>query len=355
MNRFLLVVAMRVEEKYKLQTRIGEGAQSVVFLGTCRQSGMAVAIKQIKSLNSGTERSDVIPITKLAANFREIAILQRLRTFGSHPHIVDLIEVIFDDSTVYIVMDHCGMNLSEYIARFRTRCMDAVFGVKGTASSCVPLSVIRTIMAQILSAIAFVHSHLVIHRDIKPQNIFVRFPTEDHILIKVGDFGLSKAYTFPVATETLNVASLWYRSPEVILQSGYDLGLDLWGIGCVLAEMASGVPLFIESSEFGLLMKIFQTLGTPDPDCWNVLSRSLNYSPHWPKWSRDVCLRKISQSMTKLVGDFGVDLLLSFFYYESNQRMRAAEALSHPFLQGLTLVFDQPTAEGFDHTELSSF
>ena len=329
---------MKIEDRYRLESKIGEGAQSVVFLGRCRQSGMAVAVKQIKpTIAPSLPRDKTIPISKLAANYREVAILQRLRSTGmSHPNIVDLLEVVFDQECVYIVMDHCGMNLSEYIARCRSSALDSLLGLSAKLSKLsapvVPIRTIQDIFAQTLAAVAFVHSQLVIHRDLKPQNIFVGFLNE-RIVVKIGDFGLSKALSFPITPETLNVASLWYRAPEVLLQSGYDVGIDLWSLGCILAELAQGAPLFLESSEFGLLIKIFQTLGTPTKSCWRALSYSPNASRVWPKWNRHECLPRFTAFMQSLLGTSGCDLLLKLLTYESNERLRCREALNHSFLR----------------------
>ena len=344
---------MRIEDKYRLEARIGEGAQSTVYTGISRRNGMTVAIKQIKPtpmLNE--ERDDIIPVSKLAANYREIAILQRLREGGSHTNIVELIEVVFDERTVFIVMNHCGMNLSEYILRRRSHCVDALFAPRPKSAACasrpvVPLDEIKTIMWQVFSALEFIHAQLVVHRDLKPQNIFVSKTQRGDLLVRVGDFGLAKAFTFPVAPETVNVASLWYRSPEVLLQTGYDLGCDLWPMGCILAELASGTPLFIETCEFGLLMRIFQTLGTPDRDCWNVLERTSNFSLKWPKWNRQDCLPCLTIPMSRLLGDRGCDLLLALLAYESNDRLRAGEALSHSFftVKGYVRLVEEETGD----------
>ena len=328
---------MRIEERYCIETKIGEGAQSVVFSARCRQSGLAVAVKHIKPTPNHTGRDRIVPISKLGANFREIAILQRLRSTGQmHANIVDLIEVIFDEHSVYIVMNHCGINLSEYIARCRS--CDVLFRPAGTSRTSRPTSpmvsvhLIQSIMRQVISAMTFVHSQFILHRDLKPQNIFVQF-ADDQVIVKVGDFGLSKALTVPIPPETLNVASLWYRAPEVLLQSGYDVGIDLWSLGCILVELGQGSPLFLDSCEFGLLMKIFQTLGTPSKDVWGALGRSPNASIKWPQWNREKCLTRFRSYVTNLLGASGCELVLAFLKYESNERIRCQEALVHPFLR----------------------
>lgn len=312
-----------IGERYHVDSLLGSGAQSNVYLGTDRVSGVKVAIKQLKAHESSSSR---LPMSRLTENAREIQVMQRL--IGRHKNIVELVEVIFDEKNVHIVMEACGINLSEFIARHRPRklCMDKKRPV--LAHSLVEIPAIRIIMKQIIGGLGFIHSELIIHRDLKPQNILIN----DDQVVKIGDFGLSKTYTFPVAPETLNVASLWYRSPEIVLQSGYDLGMDLWSLGCILAELATGTPLFLEASEFGILMKIFQSLGTPNDDLWPKCSSFANFSTLWPQWDVRECLRTFKAYLSPLLGEMGLDLLLSLLKYDSNARLRCSDCLSHPFV-----------------------
>jgi len=330
-----MTTAGGIEDRYELLERIGEGAQSVVYAATCRKTKRRVAVKEIKS-HSSSHRSDTqhIPVSKLALNFREIAILQRI---GPHPNLIELLEVVFDSKTLYIVMDHCGINLSEFIASHAR-----------STSRGLPLSLIKSIALQILRGLDFVHSQLVLHRDCKPQNIFI----SPQIEVKIGDLGLSKAFTSPQAPETLSVASLWYRSPEAVLQCGYDVGLDLWSFGCILAELAKGSPLFYESSEFGLLMRIFQTLGTPTKAAWPVLAKTNNYSELWPKWHAPDCVAAFRNVFQPLLGSHGFELLLSLLQFDSNLRPRCKEAMAHPFFLG-QLGSDSPDRASYSDATLS--
>ena len=87
--------------------------------------------------------------------------------------------------------------------------------------------------------------------------------------LKIADFGLARAFTLPVPQYTHEVVTVWYRPLEILLGSKlYSVPVDLWGVGCILAEMATGSPLFAGDSEIDTAFKIFQKLGTPTEACW---------------------------------------------------------------------------------------
>jgi serine/threonine protein kinase len=92
---------------------------------------------------------------------------------------------------------------------------------------------IKSYLFQILKGIAFCHSHRVLHRDLKPQNLLI----DKEGNIKLADFGLARAFNLPIRTYTHEVVTLWYRSPEILLGGKhYSTGVDIWSIGCIFAE-----------------------------------------------------------------------------------------------------------------------
>ena len=102
-------------------------------------------------------------------------------------------------------------------------------------------------MYQIISGIAYCHTHRILHRDLKPQNLLIDKNTKE---LKLADFGLARAFDIPIKRYTHEVVTLWYRCPEILLgQKAYALGVDLWSTGCIFAEMVQRRPLFMGDSE----------------------------------------------------------------------------------------------------------
>lgn len=96
--------------------------------------------------------------------------------------------------------------------------------------------IFQSFLYQILNALAYCHTNRIVHRDLKPQNLLVN----SNGIIKLADFGLARAFSFPLRNYTHEVITLWYRAPEILLGAKvYTMAVDLWSLGCIFTEMVS--------------------------------------------------------------------------------------------------------------------
>ena len=183
-----------------------------------------------------------------------------------HVNIVRLYDVIHTETKLILIFEYCERDLKRY--------MD----VHGDRGALDPITV-RSFMYQLLKGTAFCHENRVLHRDLKPQNLLINKKGE----LKLGDFGLARAFGVPVNTFSnevrrltdgvgyqmshvrLKVVTLWYRAPDVLMGSRtYNTSIDVWSCGCIFAEMISGVPLFRGRDNQDQLLHIMRIIGTPD-------------------------------------------------------------------------------------------
>lgn len=122
----------------------------------------------------------------------------------------------------------------------------------------IPPQTVRLYLWQVISAIEFCHSHNVIHRDVKPENILISAKQ----VVKLCDFGFARSIAGPGELYTDYVATRWYRSPELLVgDPNYGKPVDIWAVGCLLSEMLTGEPLFPGDSDIDQLHHIVSCLG----------------------------------------------------------------------------------------------
>ncbi|KAH0629283.1 hypothetical protein JD844_011228 [Phrynosoma platyrhinos] len=208
-------------ENFQKVEKIGEGTYGVVYKAKNKVTGEGMLLVHPKE-------TEGVPSTAI----REISLLKEL----NHPNIVKLLDVIHTENKLYLVFEFLHQDLKKF--------MDSSSSISG-----VELPLIKSYLFQLLQGLAFCHSHRVLHRDLKPQNLLIN----SEGAIKLADFGLARAFGVPVRTYTHELTRR---------------------------------ALFPGDSEIDQLFRIFRTLGTPDETVWPGVTSMPDYKSSFPKWAR---------------------------------------------------------------------
>jgi serine/threonine protein kinase len=187
---------------------------------------------------------------------------------------------------------------------------------------------IQYFLYQILCAVKYIHSANVLHRDLKPNNILVNKNCD----LKVCDFGLSRPVGgehFKLECMTNNISTIWYRSPELLLTwKEYTKAMDMWAVGCILAELLKRRPLLAGKNYLHQISLIFKLLGTPtDEDIESIQNvHAKLFIKKLPKFNPvDIGL------LFKGCNPVATDLVTKLLKFNPNDRLTVDEALNHPF------------------------
>lgn len=305
--------------------RIGHGTYGVVYKAKDRRTKEIVALKRVTMHH---EVSDGFPITSL----REIQTLRELHVHN-HPNVVKFLEVAVSKSRngVFLVFEYCEHDLADLV--------DAHYSLH--RKSPFRESEVKRLALQLLSALAFLHSRYIMHRDIKLSNVLYNH----HGHLKLADFGLARKACFHPEGDinlTTQVVSLWYRPPEILLGCNYyDNGIDNYATGCVIAELLLGQPLIKGTSEIDQISKIFQLLGPPTSSTWPgfyQLPMVQNGTVIIPSTTQT--LLSSGKTLLDRVEDLsaeGIALLSNLLKYDISKRMKASEAIRSDYFQQLPL------------------
>ncbi|KAK1827231.1 kinase-like domain-containing protein [Podospora conica] len=283
--------------------KLGEGTYATVFKGRNRQTGELVALKEIH-----LDSEEGTPSTAI----REISLMKELK----HENIVALHDVIHTENKLMLVFEFMDGDLKKY--------MDTQ-GDKGALNP----RTIKSFMYQLLRGIDFCHKNRVLHRDLKPQNLLINGKGQ----LKLGDFGLARAFGIPVNTFSNEVVTLWYRAPDVLLGSRtYNTSIDIWSAGCIMAEMYTGRPLFPGTTNEDQIVRIFRIMGTPTERTWPGLTQYPEYKPNWQMYATQPLTNILPQ-----IDPAGIELLQHMLQLRPELRISAHDALQHHWFNDLLM------------------
>ncbi|CAB3408452.1 unnamed protein product [Caenorhabditis bovis] len=309
MDSFSYPYIKDVKDCYEKLNKIGQGTFGEVFKARCKSTGRMVALKKILMENE----KEGFPITAL----REVKMLQQLK----HANITDLIEVCSsksapnsrERSTFYLVFAFCDHDLAGLLSNTKLR---------------LSMVHIKTMMKHLLNGLCKLHRSKVLHRDMKAANVLV---SKEGVL-KLADFGLARPNNQPRQLYTNRVVTLWYRPPELLLgDRQYCTKIDVWGAGCIMAEMWTRKPIMQGDTEQRQLLLISGLCGSINKEVWPACETM----PLWKQMAtndKNTCLpqdkpRMLRQKMYSLVKIQFIFRRAQYQYFQDDYAMKLLESL----------------------------
>jgi len=295
---------------YDKMHQLGKGTFGDVFMGADKQTKEIVALKMI---NTQQEANYGFPITTI----REVKILKAL----NHPNIVKLKEIVTSKEqnsipkSVYLVFEYHEYDLT---------------GILGTRDIRLTQDHIKSWSMQLLQGVHYMHVNQIIHRDLKSANILIGKNGE----LKIADWGLARTWNEKMEKLTNPVITLWYRPPELLLGSKkYSPKIDMWSVGCIIAEMFRRSSLLTGSNEASQIDLIFKTLGHPTVEEFPSIHEVCpQWSKHAPQTKEQTLKNRLSETLKsrlpnpRWVTDNAIDLVQNLLAYDPAKRWDAKTA-----------------------------
>ncbi|CAE6484209.1 unnamed protein product [Rhizoctonia solani] len=286
----------KTASEYQIICQVGEGTFGKVYKARSLANPEArVALKRIRMEGE----KDGFPVTAM----REIKLLQSLR----HENVINLHEMMVSKGNVFMVFEYMDHDLTGVLSQ--------------TQFTFTPAH-LKSLCAQMLSGLAYLHQKSVIHRDMKGSNILLNNYGE----LKLGDFGLARFYSKRRRSDYTNrVITLWYRPPELLLGATvYGPEVDMWSAGCIMLELFTTKPAFQGNDEIHQLDAIARVMGTPSIETWPGLTDMPWFELVKPAEPVKSHFRSI---FNKYLSPAALDLAESLLAYDPNKRATAAQAL----------------------------
>eukprot|EP00584_Thalassiosira_punctigera_P009873 CAMPEP_0172534990 /NCGR_PEP_ID=MMETSP1067-20121228/7172_1 /TAXON_ID=265564 ORGANISM="Thalassiosira punctigera, Strain Tpunct2005C2" /NCGR_SAMPLE_ID=MMETSP1067 /ASSEMBLY_ACC=CAM_ASM_000444 /LENGTH=468 /DNA_ID=CAMNT_0013319873 /DNA_START=324 /DNA_END=1730 /DNA_ORIENTATION=- len=305
-------VVMRDVTAFQKKHQVGEGTYGSVFVGADKVTGGVVALKRINT----EEEANGFPITAL----REVKLLKALH----HENIVQLKEVVTSKDSgdipknVFMVMEYLEYDLT---------------GVIETPEIKLTQDHIKSWSNQLLQGVHYMHVNNILHRDLKASNLLINRRGE----LKIADWGLARSWNPSMKRLTNPVITLWYRPPELLLGCmRYSPKIDMWSVGCIIAEMFRRGGLLKGSSEAHQLDLIFMMMGHPTADDWPNIHQMCplwkNYEPKdgeigAPRMLREELKNRLPTNAMNWMTPHALDILDNLLAHNPAKRWSAQQAI----------------------------
>uniref|UniRef100_A0A6Q2Z014 cyclin-dependent kinase n=1 Tax=Esox lucius TaxID=8010 RepID=A0A6Q2Z014_ESOLU len=259
-------------ETYVKLGKLGEGTYATVFKGRSKLTENLVALKEIR-----LEHEEGAPCTAI----REVSLLKNLK----HANIVTLHDIIHTERSLTLVFEYLDSDLKQYL---------------DNCGNLMSMNNVKVSLRQVNT----------VHDRQRPD----------------------QAKSVPTKTYSNEVVTLWYRPPEVLLgTTEYSTPIDMWGVGCILFEMATGRPMFPGSTVKEELHLVFRLLGTPTEESWPGISNNDEFRSYmFPQYRPQQLINHVPRLDTE-----GIDMLTALLLYDTRARNSAEASLRHPYFLSL--------------------
>ena len=287
--------AYKGKESIEILDKIGQGSYGVVYKGYLKEGDKKklVAIKEIKKAYEG---ETIDPIT-----LREICHLKYLK----HPNIIELLDVIIDNKSIFLIYEYMETDLYRFI-------YDSKYNKK---------KLIKAILYKILNGLKYIHSKLLIHRDLSLKNILL---SDGGNIVKISDFGLSRKIDLINPKYSKRVGTLFYMSPEMLFNfQDYTNRVDIWSVGCIFYEMIFKKTLFDGKNYIEQIHIIESVLGTPTNKTYPGIEKIEGYKKMFPNLKINIFDSKIEGLNKK-----ELNLIKNMIVYNPEERISAQSAIN---------------------------
>ncbi|GMM48421.1 cyclin-dependent serine/threonine protein kinase [Pichia kluyveri] len=316
-------------EKYDVLGYIAAGTYGKVYKAVGKQHANLNQLYAIKKFKSDSKDNQVLHYTGISQSaIREMSLCKEI----NHQNISTLKEIILENKSIYMVFEFAEYDLLQII-HYHSH----------PEIKPINKSSLKSIMFQILQGLTFLHENWILHRDLKPANIMV---TQNGV-IKIGDLGLARRFNNQLQTLYTGdkvVVTIWYRAPELLLGARhYTPAVDLWAVGCILAELLSLRPLFKGEEtkmdnkkhmpfQENQLLKIMQILGTPTVNEWPTLNKYPEYH-QLQRFTMFPSNLKAWYTNNGGVDEDCLDFLSKLLIYDPNVRINSLNSMSHEWFK----------------------